>query len=76
VKKYEKQKPADGSPSVRQSSVIAGAHNFPQAASIDAVSPGAWVGTLADLWGGGFRPLWKEYRQFYQNLYGGGLDSG
>jgi len=36
VKKYEKQKPADSNPSVRQSSVISAVHQFPQWARLGA----------------------------------------
>jgi hypothetical protein len=44
MKKYEEQKPADGSPSGRQSSLVGMTHQFPQSVSFSVYPPDTSAG--------------------------------
>jgi len=53
--------------------VISVAHQYPQSVSFGAYCPRRIGRARAGLSGAGNRPLLKEYRHFYQNLYAGAL---
>jgi hypothetical protein len=73
VKKYEENKPADGSPSGRQSSLVGVIHQFPQSVGFSVFSrdKSAAMGRL--LWCLIPSLIKKNIGIFLQNLYVGGL---
>ena len=72
MKKYEENKPADGSPSGSQSSLVGVIHKFPQSAGFSMYSHDTSAGMGRSLWCR-IPFLMKKYRYLWQNLDVGGL---